>query len=209
VRGVVIFGVLALAVLGASAAAARGVYTAVERQAARDETRAADVIIVLGSGVRPDGRPSSSLRARTLHAVELYKKGLAPLLYLTGGVGRFGPSEAAVMRRLALEAGVPESSLVLDEAATSTQESVDNAAGAARSRSWRTALLVSEPFHMLRARRMARDAGLEAYASPASDSPLHRIERLRRWYTLRETAALLWYLSLGQLERLGGGGAAA
>jgi uncharacterized SAM-binding protein YcdF (DUF218 family) len=182
-------------------AAARSVYAAVERQAAKDETRAADVIVVLGSGVRPDGRPSSSLRARTLHAIDLYNKGLAPALFLTGGVGRFGPSEAAVMRRLALEAGVPASALVLDETATSTQESVDNAVGAARARGWRTALLVSEPFHMLRARRMARDAALDAYASPAANSPLHRVDRLRRWYTLRETAALLWYLSLGQLGR--------
>ena len=200
-RGVVFVGMLALAVLGAGVAAARSVYAAVERQAAKDETRAADVIVVLGSGVRPDGRPSSSLRARTLHAIDLYKRGLAPALFLTGGVGRFGPSEAAVMRRLALDSGVPESALVLDETATSTQESVDNAADAARARDWRTALLVSEPFHMLRARRMARDAGLQAYASPAANSPLHRNDRLRRWYTLRETAALLWYLSLGQLGR--------
>ena len=134
VRGVLLFGVLVLVVLGVGAAAARGVYAAVERQAARDETQTADVIVVLGSGVRPDGRPSSSLRARTLHAIDLYRKGLAPRLYLTGGVGRFGPSEAAVMRKLALDAGVPESALVLDETATSTLESVDNAARAARER---------------------------------------------------------------------------
>ena len=193
---------LALALVAGVLAAARGVYTAVERQATRDETRPADVIVVLGSGVRPDGRASSSLRARTLHAIALYKAGHAPALFLTGGVGRFGPSEASVMRDLALAAGVPESALVLDETATSTQQSVDNAARVARVRGWRTVLVVSEPFHMLRARRMARDAGLDAYASPAVDSPLHRIERLRRWYTLRETGALFWYFTAGQLGRI-------
>jgi uncharacterized SAM-binding protein YcdF (DUF218 family) len=193
---------LLLAAIGGLVLAGRTVYAAVERQAARDETRPADVIVVLGSAVRPDGRPSASLRARTLHAIALYKAGYAPALFLTGGVGRFGPSEASAMRQLALGAGIPGSALVLDETATSTQESVANAARAARERGWRTALLVSEPFHMLRARRMAHDAGIEAYASPAVESPLHRNERLRRWYTWRETAALLWYFGPGQLARL-------
>jgi uncharacterized SAM-binding protein YcdF (DUF218 family) len=173
-------------------------YDAVERRAAQDEVRRADAIVVLGSAVRPDGQPSASLRARTQRAIELYRDGYAPALFLTGGLGRFPPSEAAAMRRLALAGGVPESALALDETATSTQQSVANAARAAAGRGWTSVLVVSEPFHMLRATRMARDAGLVAYAAPARRSPLHTQPRLRRYYTGREALALLWYLAAGR-----------
>jgi uncharacterized SAM-binding protein YcdF (DUF218 family) len=186
--------------LAAILAAAFGLlYWSVERQAARDETRTADVAIVLGSAVERGGRPSLSLRVRTQHAINLYRAGRVSALFLTGGVGRFPPSEAEVMRHLAVAAGVPKQALVLDETATSTQESIDHAAREARARGWTTALVVSEPFHMLRARQMARDAGLEAYASPAAGSAIQRIDRLRRFYTAREAAALLWYFTAGRL----------
>jgi uncharacterized SAM-binding protein YcdF (DUF218 family) len=193
------------ALVGATllAAAFAGLYGAVDRQAARDETRRADAIVVLGSAVWPGGRPSTSLRLRTEHAISLYKQGYASTLFLTGGVGRFPPSEAAVMRRMALAAGVPESALVMDETATSTQESADNAAREAQARGWKSVLVVSEPFHMLRSSQMLRDAGsslrLEAYASPVTESPLHRVERLRRYYTSREALALAWYFTAGRL----------
>lgn len=174
-------------------------YYRVDAQAQRDETRPADAIIVLGSQVHADGQPSFSLRARTQRAIQLYQAGYAPTLFLTGGLGRFPPSEAQVMRRLALAAGVPDSALVLDETATSTQESMQTAARVARERGWRTVLVVSDPFHMLRSRQMARDAGLDAYGAPAYQSQLYTVAYLRRFYTAREAVALLWYYTLGRL----------
>jgi uncharacterized SAM-binding protein YcdF (DUF218 family) len=189
----------ALALLLALAAAFVALYRSVERQAPVDETRAADVAIVLGAAVERGGRPSPSLRVRTQHAIELYRTGRVRMLFLTGGLGRNAPSEAEVMRRLALAAGVPEAALVLDETATSTQESMAAARAEAERRGWQTVLVVSEPFHLPRARQMARDAGLDAYASPAVGSPIQRIERLRRFYMAREAAALLWYLTLGRI----------
>ncbi len=194
----------ALVLLLALAATFVALTRAVERQAAVDETRAADVAIVLGAAVERGGRPSPSLRVRTQHAIELYRAGQVKALFLTGGLGRNAPSEAEVMRRLAVAAGVPEAALVLDETATSTQESMAAARAEAERRGWQTALVVSEPFHMLRARQMARDVGLEAYASPAMDSRIQRNERLRRFYTAREAAALLFYLTLGRVVPPGG-----
>jgi len=200
-----VFGLGVLAVVIATATFLTG-YRAVNAQAMRDEARSADAIVVFGSAVWPGGRPSPSLRVRIEHAIGLYKSGYAPVLYLSGGTGRFPPSEAAVMRRLALEAGVPERALVLDQEATSTQESAGNAAREAKAQGWRRVLVVSEPFHMLRARQMVRDAGngqgLEAYASPAGGSSLQRIDRLRRYYTSREVLALAWYYSAGSIGRL-------
>lgn len=176
-----------------------GLYKAVDRQAEEDEARAADVIIVLGSQVRADGQPSNSLRSRIERGVELYQAGYAPTLFLTGGVGRFPPAEAEAMRRVALAAAIPDSALVLDTAATSTQESMLTAAREAQARGWRTALVVSDPFHMLRARQMARDVGFDAYGAPTYDSRLYTVDRLRRFYTLRETLALVWYYTVGRL----------
>ena len=190
---------LALSMTGVLAVALATLYGSVELQAAVDETRAADVAIVLGAAVERGGRPSPSLRTRTQHAIELYRAGRVKTLFLTGGLGRNAPSEAEAMRRLALAGGVPDTALVLDETATSTQQSITAAAREARVRGWETALVVSEPFHMLRARQMARDAGLDAYASPATGSAIQRIERLRRYYTARESAALLWYFTFGKL----------
>src|SRR5688572_6748665 len=190
---------LALSMTVVLAVALATLYGSVELQAAVDETRAADVAIVLGAAVERGGRPSPSLRTRTQHAIELYRGGRVKTLFLTGGLGRNAPSEAEAMRRLALAGGVPDIALVLDETATSTQQSIAAAAREARARGWETALVVSEPFHMLRARQMARDAGLDAYASPATGSAIQRIERLRRYYTARESAALLWYFTFGRL----------
>jgi uncharacterized SAM-binding protein YcdF (DUF218 family) len=192
-----------LALVLAGGAALFLLYDLVDRASARDETRPADAAIVLGAAVERGGRPSPSLRARTQHAITLYRAGQVKTLFLTGGLGRNAPSEAEAMRRLAIAAGVPDSALVLDETATSTQESIATAAREADARGWDTVLVVTEPFHMLRARRMARDAGLDAYASPAQGGSIQRIERLRRFYTAREAAALLWYLTLGRFVALG------
>jgi uncharacterized SAM-binding protein YcdF (DUF218 family) len=195
---------LALAlVLVAGAGAFFLLYEQVERAGAVDETRPADVAIVLGAAVERGGRPSPSLRVRTQHAIELYRAGRVKTLFFTGGLGRNAPTEAEAMRRLALAAGVPDTALVLDETATSTQESINAALREARARGWETVLVVTEPFHTLRARQMARDAGLDAYASPAPGSAIQRIERLRRFYTAREAAALVWYFTLGRLIPLG------
>ena len=195
---------LALALVCVAGASALSLlYGQVERAGTVDETRPADAAIVLGAAVERGGRPSPSLRVRTQHAIDLYRSGRVKTLFLTGGLGRNAPSEAEAMRRLALAAGVPDIALVLDETATSTQESIAAAAREARTRKWDTVLVVTEPFHTLRARHMARDAGLDAYASPAPGSSIQRIERLRRFYTARETLALVWYFSLGRVIQIG------
>jgi uncharacterized SAM-binding protein YcdF (DUF218 family) len=184
--------------IGVSIAAALSValvYRRVEAQAKRDEVRPADVIVVLGAAVWPGGRPSPTLFARAGRGIALYQAGYAPRLLLTGGVGQFPPAEAEVMRRLALQAGVPESALVLDDQATSTWDSLRNARSIMALNGWRTALVVSDPFHMLRALTMAHDLGIEAYGAPAADSPTSTVGRLRRVYTFRESLALLWYFA--------------
>src|SRR5258708_4085370 len=79
-----------------------------------DQAQPAQAIIVLGAGVLKSGQPGASLRARTLHAVALYKQGFAPKIICTGGLGKYPPAEATAASRLAQEHGVPAADLLLE-----------------------------------------------------------------------------------------------
>ena len=169
-------------------------YRIIDQRSSKDDSRPADVILVLGSAVWANEQPSPSLRARTERAIELYQEGYAPYLLLSGGLGRPPPEEAEVMRRLATAAGVPEEALVLDKQAHSTQESIEKAREIMQREGWETAIFVSDPFHMQRSLLMARDVGIQAYGSPALDSPTYTLPARRGFYTSREVLALWWYL---------------
>ncbi len=169
-------------------------YRSIDECSGRDETRSGDVIIVLGSAVWPNERPSPSLGARTEHAIELYRDAYASHLILSGGLGHHPPEEAEVMRRLAVEAGIPREALILDREAHSTWESLLDARDIMRARGWDTALIVSDPFHMKRSLLMAGDIGLAAHGSPALDSPTYTFPARRLHYTSQEVLALWWYL---------------
>jgi uncharacterized SAM-binding protein YcdF (DUF218 family) len=168
-------------------------YQRVDARSQVDGARRADAIIVLGSAVYAGERPSPSLNARTQHAIALYQAGYAPYLILCGGVGGNPPSEAEVMRRLAASAGVPADALVLEDQSHSTEESLANAKKLMDVRGWRSAVIVSDPFHLYRAETIARDLGIEAYGSGASESPTYARANLRVQYTAREALALVWY----------------
>ena len=169
-------------------------YRIIDQRSSKDDSRPADVILVLGSAVWANEQPSPSLRARTERAIELYQEGYAPYLLLSGGLGRHPPEEAEVMRRLATAAGVPEEALVLDKEAHSTRESIEKAREIMQREGWETAIFVSDPFHMQRSLLMARDVGIQAYGSPALDSPTYTLPARRGFYTSREVLALWWYL---------------
>lgn len=180
---------LALALAGGAAF----LYVQIDRQAQTDEARPADAIIVLGSSVWPGERASPSLQARTRKAIRLYQAGYAPALIFCGGLGDYPPTEAEMMRRLAQRAGIPDQAMELDETSYSTEENLGHAKQIMDAHGWRTALIVSDPFHLLRAKTIAGDLGIEAYGSPASDSPTYTTLRLRVWYTSREVLGWVWY----------------
>lgn len=191
-------GYLVLVVLSVFALGLVGLYLTIEWQAHIDEASPAGTIVVLGAAVWPGGRPSPVLRARLEHAVALYKRGLAPLLILSGGIGS-DPlvTEAEAMARLAEESGVPRGALVLEKRAHATLESARFTGGIMRERGINSVIVVSSPFHMRRALCMYRDAGFTAYGSPAPNDPLQAHLFSRVYYTLRECVLLARYLLLG------------
>jgi uncharacterized SAM-binding protein YcdF (DUF218 family) len=154
--------------------------TAVLVWSSRDEARPAQAIVVLGAA-QYAGKPSPVLRARLDHALDLWNRHLASLLILTGGTGAGDTtSEAAVGRNYARKHGVPDSAILVENEGRTTSESMHAVAGMLEVRGLQTALLVSDPFHMLRLRILARRFGFTPYTSPTQTSPISP-NREERW----------------------------
>ena len=138
----------------------------------RDEARPSDAIVVLGAA-QYDGKPSPVLKARLDHAIRLYGRGIAPRLIVTGGVGVGDTvSEAQVGRRYAVQHGIPEERILIEPAGRSTEESMTAVKRLMDGHSLESAVLVSDPFHMLRLRLLASGLGIEAFSSPTRTSPI-------------------------------------
>jgi uncharacterized SAM-binding protein YcdF (DUF218 family) len=152
-----------------------------------DQARPASAIVVLGAA-QYVGRPSPVLRARLDHAIELWRRQLAPLIIVTGGTGQGDTtSEAAVSQRYAIRRGVPASAILLESKGRTTSESMEGVAALMGAQSRRDVLLVSDPFHMLRLTILARRHGLEPYSSPTPTSPIAASPTERWKYALSES----------------------
>ncbi len=152
----------------------------------------ADAIVVLGAAVWPGERPSPALGNRTREAVELYRAGYAPLIICTGGVGTYPPSEGRVAARYAAELGVPEGAIRFEEQSTSTWSNAQGAWDAGQKEDIKRVIVVSDGFHLARAKRIFADVGFEhVQVVPVPDSPFTP----EQWtgFELRETLALIAY----------------
>ena len=168
---VLVLGIFALWVISAAA---------VMIWSSRDEARPADAIVVLGAA-QYAGRPSPVLRARLDHALDLWRRHLGKILILTGGTGAGDTtSEAAVGRTYAIKRDVPDTVILMETQGRTTSESMRAVAGMLEARGLQTALLVSDPFHMLRLRVLARRFGFTPYTSPTRTSPISP-NREQRW----------------------------
>ena len=158
-----------------------------------DDRRPVDAVVVLGAA-QYDGDPSSIFAARLRHAEELYKDGLAPRIVTTGG-GRPGDvyTEAEAGRRYLIDRGVPAQAVIAVGEGSDTLLSLQAVAARAKVDGWHSAEIVSDPWHSLRARTMARDSGLLAWTSPTRTGPVVQTRETQFRYIVRETAALLYY----------------
>ncbi len=167
------------------------------QQGATDERRPADAIVVLGAA-QYDGRPSPVFEARLEHAVALWKQGIAPHFVVTGGkLPGDRTTEAAVARAYAVAHGVPEKAIFGEDEAHNTLSSLAGVAALMRQRGLGSAVIVSDPTHMLRALRMAEDLGLDAWGSPTTTSPIGSDPVRAVRATLHELGALAVYFVTG------------
>jgi uncharacterized SAM-binding protein YcdF (DUF218 family) len=158
-----------------------------------DDRNRADMVVVLGAA-QYDGRPSSILQARLDHARRLYAERIAPVVVTVGGrQAGDNYTEAEAGRLYLIEHGLPASAVQAVETGGDTLSSLRAVAQLARERGWRSAVIVSDPWHSLRARRMARDEGLAAWTSPTRRGPVVQTRQTQARYIARETAAMLYY----------------
>lgn len=152
-----------------------------------DYARPSDSIVVLGAA-QYDGRPSPVLKARLDHAMDLWDRHFARVLIFTGGRGAGDTtSEAAVGRAYAKRHGIPEGLIILEAQGRTTRESMKGVARILGDRHLATAILVSDPFHMLRLWILGRRFGFTPYTSPTRTSPISP-NREKRWrYMLSES----------------------
>lgn len=132
----------------------------------RDAATRSDVIIVLGAAVR-NGRPSPAFAARIRHGIELWKRGVAPKLLFTGGLGHGDlQCESEVARDVAMKAGVPASAILVERQSHYTWENLSEARDLMHAQRLRTAVIVSDPDHLLRSSMMADDLKMPHVTSP-------------------------------------------
>jgi uncharacterized SAM-binding protein YcdF (DUF218 family) len=99
--------------------------------------------------------------------VELWKSGMAPKLIFTGGLHHDGTKpEATVAAQAASDEGVPSGAILTETTSTRTWENFAEANRMMKENGLKTAIVVSDPYHLQRAQMMADDAGITAFTSP-------------------------------------------
>lgn len=141
-----------------------------------------DCILVLGAGVKADGTPSDMLRDRLDVGVELYELNVSDRLLMSGDHMQLDYDEVGVMKRFAVDAGVPSEHVFLDHAGLSTYDSLYRVA---KLYGVKKVLIVTQEYHLYRALYIARSLGMEAYGISASLRP-YRAQVVR---DVREVAA--------------------
>ncbi len=139
----------------------------IETVARHDDAQKADAIAVFGAA-EYEGHPSPVLRARLQHTLELYQRGIAPLIITLGGADDMEHSEGGVGRRFLTDHGVPASAVVAETLSGSTEESVTQLAAIAASRNLKRIVVVSDATHLFRVRELCRAQHLDVFTSPRS-----------------------------------------
>lgn len=163
-------------------------------QSREDENHTADAIVVLGAA-QYDGRPSPVFKARLDHAVYLYEQDFSNIVIVTGGKqagDRFTEAEAGT--NYLVDQGVPSDAIMREEDGKSTLQSMRNVQELTSDSDIESLLLVSDPMHSERIKRIAEDLGFdETYASWASYQDLNRSRLTKAKELVREVGAIFVY----------------
>lgn len=153
----------------------------------------AEAAIVLGAAVLPDGTASPSLYARAEGAAALWHEGRAPRIVCTGAHHLRPPGEAVVARGVLVALGVPEDAVLLEEKSRNTHGNLSFSRGVLGDEV-RRVWIVTEPFHMGRALRIARAVGFEPLPWPV-ESPAWRRPASRVRWVARDCLSMAFHLA--------------
>lgn len=125
-----------------------------------DRIAPADMIVVPGNTVAPDGTPSPRLQARLDAALTQFRNRQAPLIFVSGGTGKEGFDEAAAMAGYLKRQGVPAAAIIEDRQGWTTEATARNAATWLRAHGLSTAMVATQYFHVPRFRLALERAGV-------------------------------------------------
>jgi uncharacterized SAM-binding protein YcdF (DUF218 family) len=148
----------------------------------------ADAIVAVSGG---------DTTARTEEAIQLYQMGWAPKLIFSGAAqDKSGPSNAEVMRRLALDSGVPESDIIIEEYGETTKQNAENTLSIFTENNISSVILVTSAYHQ-------RRAGLEFSSRTAEVSVRnHPVASDHQWSAFWWATPMGWFLALGEFTKI-------
>ncbi|MBL8080388.1 MAG: YdcF family protein [Anaerolineales bacterium] len=144
------------------------------------------VAIVFGAGLLRDGSAGPVLSDRVETAVKLYQAGKVDKLLMSGDNRFVEYNEPEAMRQYALKAGVPDEDIVLDYAGRRTYDTCYRAYEIFKVKS---AILVTQPFHMARALYLCNSFGVESVGVEADNR--YFLKRSRLIWNTRELFAMM------------------
>jgi uncharacterized SAM-binding protein YcdF (DUF218 family) len=162
---------LLLVVAVVAAVWCRWVYWQIEAYATQEQAAPSDAIGVFGAA-EYDGRPSPVYRARLDHALDLYHRGIAPLIITLGGNGGDAYNEGAVGREYLVGKGVPETDIIAETQSRNSEESARRIAVIARANGLHRLVIVSDGTHMFRIHAICAAEGLNVLTSPRPTVPI-------------------------------------
>ncbi|PLX28479.1 hypothetical protein C0581_01885 [Candidatus Parcubacteria bacterium] len=154
-------------------------------------TKKTDVILILGNKVEVDGTPSKRLKSRLDTGAELYHKKQAPLIIVSGGLGKEVYDEAKTMKEYLISKDIPSSNIIVDDEGNNTYMTAMNYKSIARQRKLKSVTVVSQYYHLLRTKMTLKKFGIDhVYTSKAQMFP-----ELRDFYSIpREIVGYYSYL---------------
>lgn len=161
------------------------------------DLRAGDAIVVLGSGVHAGGLLTERSISHALHGIELWRRGLAPVLLFSGPGRSAGPSEAYARLVLARQLGLPPTNILLDSGGLTTRGEAQSVRRLLEPRGANRILLVTDARHLSRAREAFLRVGFDVVPAPPPDllagaaSPQTRLQLTRR--IVEELLARIYY----------------
>ena len=136
--------------------------------------------------------------ARTAQAIDLYKNDWASLLIFSGAAAdKSGPSNAEAMKRQAIDEGVPEKDILIDETSETTKENANNTVDMVRKYKINSVILVTSGYHQRRAGlEFGQRAGMEIKVVN------HPVKSDKQWSPTWWTTPTGWYLAVSEMFKI-------
>ncbi|MGU7773915.1 YdcF family protein [Burkholderia sp. MR1-5-21] len=121
----------------------------------------ADVAVIFGNALDPDGTPKPILASRLDVGVQCYRSGRCPAIFVSGAIDGPGLDEAAAMRDYLLARGVPADRIAVDNQGDNTLATAQHAFVYMRAHRASSVLLVSQFYHLARAQLAFERVGVD------------------------------------------------